>query len=248
MLACSDSKSDIDLYVYTQSEIPIDERTQIAVEQSHQVEINNLCGEPGHAWFDTETGVGVDIMFRGVEWIEEKLDLVLNRHIASVGYSTCFWYSVLSSRVLHDRSGWFCSLQQRVDQPYPEELRRAIIRKNHPLLRRNMFSYIHQLELAVTREDVVSINHRVAALLASYFDIVFAVNRYPHPGEKRLVSIAEQRCGNVPEGMREQVNCLVRSISERGGEVMEHANQLIDGLDKFLEEETLYLGRGSVIP
>jgi hypothetical protein len=29
----------------------------------------------------------------------------------------------------------------------------------------------------------VSLNHRTAALLASYFDVLFALNRVHHPGD-----------------------------------------------------------------
>ncbi len=87
------------------------------------------------------------------------------------------------------------------DIPHPEELRRAIIAKNYPLPRRNLSSYRHQLERIVARNDWVSGHHRVAALLASYFDILFAVNRLLHPGEKRLAAFAEKNCKLVPVGM-----------------------------------------------
>ena len=41
---------------------------------------------------------------------------------------------------------------------------------NHPLLRRNLSSYLHQIARAVEREDAVAVHHRVTALLASYFE------------------------------------------------------------------------------
>ncbi len=173
-------------------------------------------------------------------WIEEQLDRVLLKHEASTGFTTCFWYNVLHSSILFDRDGWFEQLQRRTQQPYPESLRRAIIAKNHPVLRHLLLSaYLHQLEKAVQRDDLVSVNHRVAALLASYFDVLFAVNRMPHPGEKRLVEIAEERCEKLPVGMREQVHNLLAAAGTSDQQVLHHVQALVNGLDELLVTEGL---------
>ncbi|HTE18437.1 MAG TPA: DUF4037 domain-containing protein, partial [Armatimonadota bacterium] len=89
-----------------------------------------------------------------------------------------------------DSNGWYGRLQDGARQPYPEALKQAIIAKNHPILRRTLSSYLHQITRAAARDDVVSVQHRVTALLASYFDILFAVNELPHPGEKRQLRFA----------------------------------------------------------
>lgn len=235
----ADQGSDIDLYVYSRADIPLNDRAGIAMARADYAEVDNRFWEPGDEWVDADTGIHLDVMFRSIQWIEEQLDRVLRRNEASVGYSTCFWYNVLSSQVCYDRAGWFRALQQAANQPYPERLRRAIIAKNHPILRRNVSSYIHQLERAVARGDLVSINHRVAALLASYFDILFAVNRMPHPGEKRLVEIASQRCTKVPTAMSEHVSGLIHAAARGDRGVIERALALVDGLDELLSAEGL---------
>lgn len=234
----ADRGSDLDLYVYTRAEIPLDVRTSIAMARAEVAEVDNRFWEPGDEWIDAQTEIHVDVMFRTVEWIEDQLDRVLRRYEASVGYSTCLWHNVVSSQVLYDRQGWFQTLQQDAKRPYPEQLRRAIVAKNHPILRRSASSYRVQLERAIARDDMVSVNHRVAALLASYFDILFAVNRMPHPGEKRLVEIALEQCDTVPQGMARQVNELIRSVSH-GKRVGEQAEALVEGLDDWLSAEGL---------
>ena len=171
----SDDFSDVDLYIYVQEEISIDIRTSIAREFAERIEINNQFWEPGDEWIATSDRLGIDIMYRSPTWIEEQLDRILVKHQASVGFSTCFWWNVLTSRTLYERDNWLTQLKARANQPYPEALMRAIVAKNYPILRHNISSYMHQIELAVLRRDFVSINHRVAALLASYFDIIFAI-------------------------------------------------------------------------
>jgi predicted nucleotidyltransferase len=226
----ADADSDVDLYVYVTEDIPLHERARIAAGSSH-AEIGNATWEPGDEWIDAATGTWVDVMFRHVRWTEEQLDRVLVRHQASAGYSTCIWYNVLHSRALFDRSGWFAALQKRAAVSYPPELRKAIITKNYPLLRRNQSSYLHQIELAVKRHDPVSVNHRLSALLASYFDVLFAVNEQPHPGEKRVLEHAKASCSKAPDAMEEQVRKVLQ-ISDGG--VVERINAMVDGLEELL--------------
>jgi hypothetical protein len=232
----ADEASDVDLYVYVTADIPLDHRARIAGSSPH-AEIGNSTWEPGDEWIDGETGTPIDVMFRYKRWIEEQLDRVLVQHQASVGYSTCFWYNVLHSRPLFDRSGWFMRLREQANQPYPPELRHAIIAKNYPLLRQNQSSYLHQIELALKRNDPVSVNHRVTALLASYFDVLFALSELPHPGEKRVLEHAKASCTKVPNGMKRQVTELVASIGDVDSRTAERINALVDGLDELLAKE-----------
>ena len=222
-----DESSDIDLYVYVMEDIPLEERVGIAAG-SPGAEIGNATWEPGDEWIDVATGSAVDVMYRHIRWIEEQLDRVLVRYEASVGYSTCFWYNVLYSQALFDRQGWFAELQRRAGQPYPAELKQAVIAKNYRLLRDTQSSFLHQIELAVQRNDSVSANHRVAAFLASYFDVLFAVNEMPHPGEKRLLQHAAG-LPQLPRGFERDVRAVVAAVG--CVDVVARVNNLVDGLE-----------------
>jgi hypothetical protein len=235
-----DGHSDFDIYVYTTAEIPAAWRTALAQEHGEHVAIDNRYWELGDDWVDARSGRMVDIIYRWPDWIGEQLDRLLVHHQASIGYSTCFWHNVLHSEALFDRDGWFAGIQARARQPYPEGLRRAIIAKNHPILRRTLSSYMQQLELAIQRGDHHSVNHRVAALLASYFDILFALNRQPHPGEKRLVSYAEALCPLRPPALAWQVEAVVSAVAPaQQGALLAQANALLDSLDALLLAEGL---------
>lgn len=236
----ADEASDIDLYVYADSPIAVSARAAIATARSHQVALDNRFWEEGDEWIESDSGVAVDVTFRSPTWIEDQLHRVLVRHEASTGYSTCFWYNALYSNTLFDRRGWFQQFQHHAQQPYPEPLRQAIIAKNHPILRNLLLSsYMHQLEKAAQRSDLVSINHRVAALLASYFDILFAVNRLLHPGEKRLIEFAEAQCEKLPNEMRQQVERVLSATGTGDQQLLGQINVLINNLDELLLAEKL---------
>jgi predicted nucleotidyltransferase len=235
----ADERSDIDLYVYSDPEVSLDSRHQIATEFSSQAETGNQFWEPGDEWIDADSGVLIDVMFRSPNWIEDQLHRVLTHHQVSVGYSTCFWHNVKTSQILFDREGWFGQLQRFAQQPYPEPLRQAIVAKNFPLLKTNLSSYRHQIEKAIRRQDWVSVNHRIAALLASYFDLLFAINRMPHPGEKRLVAIALQHCPKRPPEMAEQVQAVLQTQTSLDGAVLLRLERLIAGLEPLLYAEGL---------
>jgi hypothetical protein len=230
-----DGRSDFDIYVYTTEEIPVTWRRALAQQHGVHLAIDNRYWELGDDWIDTRIDRMVDIIYREPGWIEEQLDRLLLRHEASTGYTTCFWHNVLHSEALFDRAGWFVQLQARARQPYPDALRQAIIAKNHPILRRTLSSVMQQLELAIERRDHQSVNHRVSALLASYFDILFALNRQPHPGEKRLVGYAEALCPLRPPALAQQVEAVVSAVAPSSQpQLLTQIHALLDSLDEIL--------------
>lgn len=80
------------------------------------------------------------------------------------------------------------------------------------LLTGNLPSYDGQIKKALRRGDNVSVNHRTAAFLESYFDIIFAVNGLTHPGEKRMAAYAKAHAGILPAGFEENLDTLLRSL------------------------------------
>lgn len=232
----AESGSDIDLYVYGCEAIPLEARRAIAEANASHAEVNNQFWESGDEWIDAETNIHVDVMFRSPQWIEDVLDRVLVQHQASVGYSTCFWHNVLTSKLLFDRDGWYGKLQKWAERPYPPQLQQNIIAKNYPILRNTLSSYLYQINSALRRKDTVSLNHRIAALLASYFDIIFALNQLPHPGEKRIMHLVNAQCPIKPENMEEQVNALLTASIEDQNHI-EKVNALIDGLENIVPNQ-----------
>jgi hypothetical protein len=226
-----DKTSDLDLYVYGRHTPPPADRLELAQRHSCEIEIDNRFWEPGDEWRLRSHPVVVDIMYRRLDWIEERLDDVLVRHKASLGYTTCFWYNVINSEILFDRRGLGRSLIDRYDVDYPEALVRAVIARNHPVLRSITSSYLNQIAKAVRRDDPVSVNHRLAALLASYFDVVFAANRQPHPGEKRLIERTRQVCSEVPRHMEDDLRAVLAADSPA---LLDALAMLLDRLDEML--------------
>ena len=138
------------------------------------------------------------------------LDGVLVKQQPWMGYTTCFWRSVKNAKIFFDREGWLTNLKTKTQVVYPETLQQSIIVKNHAVLRSVIPSYLNQIKKAVQRGDLVSLNHRVAALIASYFDIIFALNRVLHPGEKRLIEIALVECEKLPVDMAQDITIFAQ--------------------------------------
>jgi Nucleotidyltransferase domain len=234
--------SDIDLYVYAPEPPPLPHRAAVAAQFATVREVGNTCWEDGDEWIDARTGRHVDVIYRSPGWIEDQLVRVLVRHEASIGYSTSLWHNVLHSRPMVDPEAWYGRLQDRARQPYPAPLKRAVVAKNHPILRGTLSSYLHQIQLAVARGDAVSVQHRVSALLASYFDILFAVNERPHPGEKRLLQLALEQCSRLPPSCQAALDdLLVLPSAPPTDSVVSRVNTLVDGLDAWLQSEGLLI-------
>jgi hypothetical protein len=235
----SDAASDIDLYVYTRSDIPLEERRRI-LERAGGASRANLglaFWGPGDEWIHAASGIEVDVVYFDAAWMDSQVRQTLQEHQARLGYSTCFAYTICHSQVFYDPEGWFTVLQAASRVPYPEPLRRNIIALNHPVLRGVIPAYTTQIEKAVQRADLVSMNHRLAALFASYFDILFAFNRELHPGEKRLVEHTLARCGRLPVDMKNDIDGVLAASCSYNPELLDRLSTLLDHLDALLAGE-----------
>lgn len=90
-------------------------------------------------------------------------------------------------------------------------------------------AYKTQIAKAVKRKDYVSINHRVTEFLASYFDLLFAINEKTHPREKRLISMCKKDCKILPQDFEENLLKLFKDMYAEYGE-----NALIEDVAKII--------------
>lgn len=233
-----DAASDVDLYVFTQGVMPLSLRN--AIQQARgasRADMDLQFWDLGDEWIDAPTGIEVDVVYWDTGWIAAQVDRVVVQHQAWMGYTTCFWHTIRHLQPLFDRHGWLAQLQKQAARSYPEALRRAIVAKNHAVLRNVIPSYLNQIEKAVRRGDLVSVNHRLAALFASYFDVLFALNYQTNPGEKKLVALAQQTCPRQPARMAEEIAAVLGSAGAPEQGLMDHLNHLLDSLDALLAKE-----------
>lgn len=199
----ADMSSDIDVYIFVNDDISIEKRAELIKQHSTNYEIGGEYFGPGDEFFVDKMGQQLDVMYFNKKEFEDGFNNVWLKHNPSNGYSTCFLHTLNVLDIKDDKNGWLEDLKNRLQTPYPKELKGNIIKRNMMLLMDKPFaSYYEQLEKAVKREDINSINHRTAAFLASYFDIIFAQNELLHPGEKRLVDYALKNCKILPDNFK----------------------------------------------
>lgn len=232
----ADAMSDVDVYVFTRGEVALSSRAQIAEQLGRRgsAQLDQRFWGLSDQWIDAASGWHIDVNYFDARWMHDAVLRVVEGHQPSLGYTTCFWRTIQQSAVLFDRGSWLGDLRSRCDVPYPDELRRRIIAHNHPVLRTIYTSYANQIDKALARADLVSLNHRIAALLASYFDCLFAANRVLHPGEKRLVEFAESQCRWRSPTMAEDITALLRDAVVEPASVGRRVQALLDGLDAAL--------------
>lgn len=202
-----DEKSDYDLYVYV---------SRIPSKAVRRKLLEKFCSymEIGNAFWELEddctlnNGIDIDILYRNLDDFSHAIENVVDECNAYNGYTTCMWHNLLHSRILFDRNGRLKALQEKYSIGYPEDLRQAIISRNMRLLTGNLPSYDRQIAKAMERGDLVSVNHRLSAYLESYFDVLFALNRLTHPGEKRMKSYALAHADLLPEHFEEDLQTL----------------------------------------
>ncbi len=228
-----DEKSDYDIYLYCTGPITEQQRRDILSKYCSYVEYGN------HFWEleDNGTlinGIDFDLLFRNLDDFSNDLSDVVEFHNAHNGYTTCMWHNLLTCKIIYDRGGRLEAAKARFDVPYPEELRNNIISRNRKLLSGMMPSYDGQIRKAISRGDLVSINHRTSAFLESYFDIIFALNRKTHPGEKRLISLCKAGCPLLPRNFEENLMCLFKNMYDDPDIATGAVHRMVEEIDNIL--------------
>ena len=240
----ADGLSDFDVYTYVDAPVPLEARDDLVARLGGAAVADmglDYFGD-GDEWTDAGAGTRFDVMYFGLEFFREQIERPLRYFQPSLGYSTAFAYTVSQGRILYDPDGKFAALQAMAREPYPDALRENVVRYNRPMLRGFISSYWVQLEKATERNDLVSLNHRLAALLASYFDIIFAVNRLLHPGEKRLLATALATCKSLPGGFETDLTAALHAAGDGAGDgaaLLENVGRSLDALDVWLGREGL---------
>ena len=228
-----DEKSDYDVYLYCTASVPESLRREILSKYCSYMEIGNHFWEPEDNC-TLRSGVDMDILYRDLDDFTLDVASVVEECNPRNGYTTCMWHNLLTCKILHDRDGRLSTAKKRFDIPYPDRLRDNILERNMKLLEGTMPAYSGQILKAAGRNDAVSINHRISAFLESYFDILFALNRQTHPGEKRLMSLTRERCAILPEYFEENLNRLFSHMFTQPEKLDDDLKQIVSALKKIL--------------
>lgn len=227
----SDDTSDFDLYALTTSPVDVVVRQAIAddIADDGSVEI-------GNPWWGDEDGYAIDdtwyeIAWFDVAWFFDGIDAVINHHRVSQGYSTSFIHTLAQMQPIHDPDGLITSWQAKVSD-YPDELARAIIEGNYPIVASVHASFRNQIRRAIELNDAVSVNHRVAGFLAVVFDIAFASLRMWHPGEKRQLQHLQLHADRLPEDFAGHIlDMLANTAPDRLGCLMAAVDRVVADVD-----------------
>ncbi|MCM1577360.1 MAG: DUF4037 domain-containing protein [Ruminococcus sp.] len=230
----ADGRSDYDVYLYVTEDIPEDVRREA---------FSGLCktAEIGNRFWEYEDnlilldGVPMDIPYRRLDDFAAGISRVCDDFEPSNGYTTCMWHNLLNSKIVFDRSGRYGELQKRYTVPYPEKLAENIISRNMRLMKTALPNYPDQIKKAASRGDINSVNHRTAEFMASYFDVIFALNKKTHPGEKKLVSICLAECGILPADFENNIHELFKSIGTAPEKTSEIAAVMADELERVIQ-------------
>lgn len=233
-----DEKSDYDVYLYCTGNVEENVRKNILEKYCKYIEIGN------HFWeyednCTLNNGIDIDILYRNLEDFCNDVASVVEDCNSRNGYTTCMWHNLKTCKIIYDENGNLEKAKERFNVEYPQKLRQSIIERNMKLLSGSMPAYDMQIKKAVNRNDYVSINHRVSAFLESYFDIIFAMNKLTHPGEKRLVQLCKRDCKILPDNFESNLDALFRDMFTNTANIEKALQNIVTEISKCLERNNI---------
>ena len=89
----ADSLSDYDLYVYWRTPVPLDARKKIIASRASEYQLDNTFWELEDEWIEPD-GQRFNVMYRSCREAEEEVHRRLVRHVASLGYTTAYCFTL----------------------------------------------------------------------------------------------------------------------------------------------------------
>ena len=229
-----DEKSDYDVYLYVNSPISKEKRKNILKKFCSYMEIGNSFWE----YEDNcvlNNGIEIDILYRDMKDFMKGIERVVAEYHPSNSYTTCMWHNLITCKILYDKNGTLEKYKNKYTINYPKQLKENIIKRQLELIDSSMPAYPNQIKKAILRKDFVSINHRITEFLASYFDLLFAINEITHPGEKRLIQLCKKQCKILPENFEENLNSLFSHMysEENQSLLMNDIENIVNNIKKI---------------
>ena len=232
-----DKDSDYDVYVYLTAPINEKVRKDILNQYCSYMEIGNQFWELEDDCV-LENGIEIELIYRSLDRFDKELENVVLNHQAQNSYTTCMWYNLMHSKILYDKEGRYAQLQSKYHLPYPIALKRNIINKQMLLLEQGMPAFSKQIQKAIKRQDLLSMNHRSSEFFASYFDLLFALNEQLHPGEKRMLQFAKEYCTHLPKDFEGNIQTYFQALYslDKQEEAVKVLNTLLVHIRVLVEE------------
>lgn len=229
-----DEKSDYDFYVYLNKDLSEEKRRNLLDKYCKYMEYSN------HFWELEDDGIlnnGIEIEFiyRRVNDLKNGLENLRLGNVG-IGFTTCFLDNLLDSKIMFDKTEEITELKMYHNDTLTRELSQKIVDKNYPLITDSIPALYRQIKKAVQRNDLHSINHRVTAFFEIYYDILFAINLEPHPGEKRLLQLSSN-LKRLPMNHLELVENVFNSIFKDNDEMLKYILKLSGNLRELLIKE-----------
>ena len=217
-----DKDSDYDVYIYLTDPIDPLTRRDILSKYCSYVEIGNQFWELEDDCV-LKSNIEIELIYRTLDSFDKDLQTVVLDHQAQNAYTTCMWHNLLHSKIIYDRNGRY----------------ENIIKKQFLLLDQAMPAFSKQIEKALKRQDLLSINHRSSEFFASYFDLLFALNEQTHPGEKRMLEFAKTNCTLLPQHFEENIHTYFQKLYKEPAEAIKLINQLVTTIKEIIPQEMI---------
>ncbi len=229
-----DEDSDYDVYVYVYE--PIDEsiRKEIINQYVRYMEYSNTFWELEDDGI-LKNGIDIEFIYRNVFDIDKTLKSTLEGKVGN-GYSTCFINNFNQARILYEDNKILSIIRSNLLQYDPQKMYDAVVLYNSKLLQDSMPSYVYQIEKAVKRNDVLSINHRLAAYFQTVYDILFALNKVTHPGEKRLLEFTA-KLEILPTNFISDVEGIFHCVFQDNNKMIREIKELTKGIYQLIEQQ-----------